>query len=104
MAATATPRQEPPALADEIPSRQPRVWFSRRRADGWTILTATGELDATATAELKHEFDAALADGLFVIVDLSRACFVDDSAKELLVGMDNLLRAFGGRLSTISTR
>jgi anti-anti-sigma regulatory factor len=78
------------------------VRFRRRQCDGWTVLSATGDLDAAGTSELKRELDLALADGLLVIVDITHARLVDDSASELLAGMGNLLQAFGGRLSTIS--
>lgn len=78
------------------------VQFRRRQCDGWTVLSAAGDLDAAGTCELKRELDLALADGLLVIVDITHARLIDDSAGELLAGMGNLLHAFGGRLSTIS--
>jgi anti-anti-sigma regulatory factor len=104
MASATTARQQPIAVAPSVGPDVTQARFTRRRCSGWTILSATGVLDSAATPELKTQFEAALADGLFIIVDLSQARLADASVTELLVGMDNLLHAFGGRLSTISAR
>jgi ABC-type transporter Mla MlaB component len=80
-----------------------RPRFERTRLGGWTMVAGAGELGPAAAEELKRELDRAVIDGVYVMVDLSQATTVDSSVVELLLGMQRLLTAFGGRLTLTST-
>jgi hypothetical protein len=83
---------------------RPLGHFSSRQMGKWTVVTAVGTLDASLAPELKSHCDHALSHSMYLIVDLSAARTVDESIVDLLTGMANLLRAFGGSLRTVGRR
>jgi hypothetical protein len=89
---------------DVASETRPSGHLSSRRIGKWTVVRAVGRLDASLAPALKSQCDQALSHSMYVIVDLSAARKVDDSIVDLLTGMANLLRAFGGSLRIVGGR
>ena len=68
------------------------------------VLEASGELDLAVAPWLSDQLDALLVGGASsVILDLSRATFLDSTALGVLVGLLNRCRTLGGRVHLVVT-
>lgn len=81
-------------LTDAATTSSIRVW----RCAGSSMVSVSGVLDAAGIQELERQFASTVASGVLIGVQLSRTTVANDSLREVLAGMDRLLRAFGGRL------
>lgn len=72
---------------------------------GWTVVTATGQLDV-ATAPALHQTltRAQLGDDRAVVLDLDGIEFVDDLGLGVLLGAVKRARESGGRFVVVATR
>ena len=69
----------------------------------WSVLTLTGELDISRTADLDQMASEVLGrDRVDVIVDLTEVSFMDSSALRWLLNLRDRLEAASGRLSLVS--
>jgi anti-anti-sigma factor len=73
--------------------------FSARRADGYTIVTLTGELDVACSPVLREQLLGVLTPRASrLVVDLSKVTFCDASGLAVLVGTGRRAGLLGGLL------
>jgi len=100
-AAPVNPRSDADAGAD--PFRRPRFFESYvYPCDGWTVLEFGGELDAASAAAMRTALEAALASVRpRLVVDLSRAQFLDSSGFRAIARAGTEARTRGGTLRLV---
>jgi anti-anti-sigma regulatory factor len=86
------------------PKARTPTMFQSWRSNGWTVVSVSGDLDAIGVRELERQFASAAANGVFVAVELSRATVLDAALDDVLAAMEQLLTAFGGRLTVLGRR
>jgi anti-anti-sigma regulatory factor len=101
-AKAATPKAATPKAA--TPKARTPTMFQSWRSNGWTVVSVSGDLDAIGVRELERQFASAAANGVFVAVELSRATVLDAALDDVLAAMEQLLTAFGGRLTVLGRR
>jgi len=73
--------------------------------DRTELVIASGELDLYAAPELKRIIGAAIEDGrIRLVVDLTRAGFMDSTALGVLIGAIKRLRSFDGGGLVLASR
>ena len=87
---------------DKSPSSAPRIAVDRRElGDHTSIISIEGELDLSTAPQLKWALvDATQAGRDQLIVDLSKATFMDSTALGVLIGVNRGLAA-GERLAIV---
>lgn len=72
----------------------------QRLPGGAHVVAVTGEVDLFTAPEFKQRVMAPIARGVdHVIVDLTRATFIDSSSLGILIGANRRLKEHGGRLA-----
>jgi anti-sigma B factor antagonist len=78
--------------------------FDDATPDGVGVLIAGGEIDYSASSELRERIDAHVQAGdQHLVLDLSAATFIDSTAIGVLVGGVAKLRGAGGSLAVVCT-
>jgi anti-anti-sigma factor len=72
---------------------------SVRRHDGASIIDLAGELNASAEAALQRGYDEAARDGGQVVLNFSRAEYINSTGIALIVGLLAQARAHGIEIS-----
>jgi anti-sigma B factor antagonist len=77
---------------------------SARLGDDTVLIALTGQVDLHTAPELRDELVGAIEGGaLNIVVDLSRATFIDSMTLGVLLGAVKRLRPRGGRLRIVCT-
>jgi len=75
-----------------------------RHEQGYTIVTAAGEIDISTVTRLRERLFEAAASGASLVVDLDQVSFIDSVGLAVLVGTANRAAASGGRLQVACAR
>jgi anti-sigma B factor antagonist len=76
--------------------------LSTQSVDGATVIAVSGEADLYTAPELKAELVQVIEAGArFVVVDLSRATFIDSTTLGVLISGVKRLRPGGGRIDLV---
>jgi anti-sigma B factor antagonist len=77
---------------------------TERLGDETALIALTGQVDLHTAPELRDELVDAIEDGaLNVVVDLTRATFIDSMTLGVLLGAVKRLRPVDGRVSVVCT-
>jgi anti-sigma B factor antagonist len=75
---------------------------TERLADDTALIVLSGQVDLHTAPELRDELVGAIEDGaLNIVVDLTRATFIDSMTLGVLLGAVKRLRPRGGRLRIV---
>ena len=75
---------------------------TERLGDDTALIVLTGQVDLHTAPELRDELVGAIEDGaLNIVVDLTRATFIDSMTLGVLLGAVKRLRPRGGRLRIV---
>jgi anti-anti-sigma factor len=72
--------------------------------DSSILCRPIGQLDWAGAISLRHVIHDSLAPGVDIVIDLSRAGFVDAAGMSALVGSVRLVRALGGTARVCNVR
>ncbi len=72
--------------------------------DGWTVISASGEIDVAAAPELRDSLTGLLGAGSTrIVVDLEGVDFIDSTGLGVLVGAVRKARSDGGDVRLVCT-
>lgn len=87
--------------AQDLVFASPEPSFELVRVDGACVVSAVGELDLYAAAELERALARARAESRSVVLDLSLVTFVDSTALGKLLAFDRRLAGAGGSFALV---